>query len=123
FAVGWWIMIDTAVNYPSSAELNHVFHVCGVVSTVGFILLNVVPLSAVRGDEDDDSCSNAGYKALFFFSCVSLFASVIVSSYILFGVYIVTGKHPVWPGIAVFLQNVFISIGFVWIFQIKFTIS
>lgn len=38
FSIGWWIIIDAAVMYPSEGEMHHAVHVCGVIGTVALFM-------------------------------------------------------------------------------------
>lgn len=39
FALGWWCVIDAAAQYPSNADFNHAYHVCGVIATLAMLML------------------------------------------------------------------------------------
>ena len=58
FFTGWWIIIDSAVRCniaenPSLMMYDY-YHVCGVVGTLAFFLINAVSNSLVRGEGDYD---------------------------------------------------------------------
>lgn len=38
FSIGWWIIIDAAVMYPSETEMHHAVHVCGVIGTLALFM-------------------------------------------------------------------------------------
>ncbi|XP_030055527.1 transmembrane protein 50B [Microcaecilia unicolor] len=108
FFTGWWIMIDAAVVYPDQKSLKHVFHICGVFSTVSFFMINAVSNAQVRGDGYSDGVlgrTGAGVWLLIGF--MLMFGSLIGSMWIFFGAY-VAQNTAAYPGLAVFFQNVLI---------------
>ncbi|KAI5107433.1 transmembrane protein 50A [Silurus meridionalis] len=38
FFTGWWVIIDAAVCYKNTDDLNHAFYTCGVFSTLAFFM-------------------------------------------------------------------------------------
>uniref|UniRef100_H3C7X1 Transmembrane protein 50B n=1 Tax=Tetraodon nigroviridis TaxID=99883 RepID=H3C7X1_TETNG len=108
FFTGWWIMIDAAVMYPLQEQMNHAFHTCGVFSTLAFFMINAVSNGQVRGDYGEGCLGRtAGARLWLFIGFMMMFGSLIASTWILFGAYVVP-KLEVAPGLAVFFQNVFI---------------
>lgn len=109
FFSGWWIVIDAAVMHPSQAEFHHACHTCGAIATVAFFLINSVSNGQIRGDSYSTGClGQTGARVWLFIGFLLGFGALISASWILFGVYVVPDKQPVWPGIAVFLQNALI---------------
>jgi hypothetical protein len=110
--IGWWIIIDVAALYPSQTDFTHTFHVCGVMGTLSFIMINAVSNGHVRGERYAEGCMGpAGARIWLLVGFMLGFGSVIASCWILFGDYVVPGKTPMWPGVALFLQCLFIVVG------------
>ncbi|XP_038077443.1 transmembrane protein 50A-like [Patiria miniata] len=107
FFGGWWVAIDAAAKYPSENDLIHAYHVCGVVSTIAFFMINAVSAGQVRGDSYNTGCiGQTGARIWLFVGFLLAFAGLIAASWILFGPYVVNKvfKDP-YPGVAIFLQN------------------
>jgi len=113
FSIGWWIVIDASVQFPSQEEMNHATHVCGVVSTLALFMINAVSNGAVRGDNYTEGCvGQTGARIFLFVGFLLGFSALIASAWILFGVYVVPAdKGDNWPGVAIFLQNALIFFG------------
>uniref|UniRef100_A0A8C5MI66 Transmembrane protein 50A n=1 Tax=Leptobrachium leishanense TaxID=445787 RepID=A0A8C5MI66_9ANUR len=112
FFTGWWIIIDAAVKYPLTEDLNHSYHTCGVIATVAFLMINAVSNGQVRGDSYSEGCmGQIGARIWLFIGFMLAFGSLIASMWILFGGYVAKGSPVVYPGIAVFFQNAFIFFG------------
>jgi len=116
FTVGWWILIDAAAAYPDTKEFTHAYHTCGVIGTIALFMINSVSNGQIRGDLSyTDGCiGSIGARLWLFFGFLCAFASLITASWILFGPYVADNYGPdpldVYPGVAVFLQNLFIFI-------------
>lgn len=113
FFIGWWIIIDAAATFPSNGDFPKATHVCGVVGTLALIMINSVSNGQVRGDSyTSDGClGQTGARVWLFIGFMLGFGALIAGFYILFGVYVVHKREPSYPGVAVFLQNVFIFFG------------
>lgn len=112
FFIGWWVVIDASAAYPGMAEFHKACHVCGVVGTFALFMINSVSNGQVRGDAYTTGCfGQTGARVWLFIGFMLGFGALIAACWILFGVYVVPNKHPVWPGVAVFLQNAFIFFG------------
>ncbi|PAA82158.1 hypothetical protein BOX15_Mlig032037g1, partial [Macrostomum lignano] len=112
-SIGWWIMIDAAAGYPSQSEMHHAVHTCGVLATVAVFMVNSISNGQVTGsDTYTDGCFGQNAARLWLFlGFILAFGSLIASVWILFGVYVGPQKSPMWPGVAIFLQNGFIFAG------------
>ncbi|KAL4233535.1 Transmembrane protein 50A [Mactra antiquata] len=109
FFSGWWIVIDAAVMYPDQSDFHHACHTCGAIGTVAFFLINSVSTGQIRGDSYSTGClGQTGARVWLFLGFLLGFGALIAASWILFGVYVVPGDKPEWPGIATFLQNALI---------------
>ncbi|ROT74356.1 putative transmembrane protein 50B [Penaeus vannamei] len=109
FAVGWWCIIDAATQYPSNDQFNHAYHVCGVIATIAMFMVNSVSNGQVRGDMYTDGCMGPlGARIWLFLGLMLSFGSLIAACWILFGGYVIPKSAFFWPGVAVFLQNMFI---------------
>ena len=112
FFTGWWIIIDAAVQYPNQAQFLHAYHACGVIATVAFFMINAVSNAQVIGDSYSDGCIGpTGARIWMFIGFTLSFGSLIASMWILFGGFVATQKPVVYPGVAIFFQNVFIFFG------------
>lgn len=112
FSIGWWFIIDAAIMYPSQDDFHHACHTVGVFGTLALFMINSVSNSSLRGDNYVDGClGQTGARIWFLIGFILSFGSVIAASGVLFGVYVVPGKYPNWPGIALFLQNALIFFG------------
>ncbi|CAG0882277.1 unnamed protein product [Cyprideis torosa] len=112
FFTGWWIIIDVAAYYPNQEEFNHSFHVCGVMGTLSLFMINAISNGQVRGDTFTEGClGTRGAQVWLLLGFAMGFGSLIASIWILFGDFVVPGKVPIWPGVALFFQNACIFMG------------
>lgn len=45
FFIGWWIVIDASITYPSQEMMPHAVHACGAIGSVAFfmyVLINII---------------------------------------------------------------------------------
>jgi len=106
FFIGWWFIIDTAVNDPLE---NKVHHICGVASTIAVFMINAVSNAQVRGDSYEAGClGQTGARIWLLIGFLFGFGGLIGACWVLFGSYVASDKDDTWPGVAVFLQNAFI---------------
>ncbi|CAL8080642.1 unnamed protein product [Calicophoron daubneyi] len=110
FALAWWLAIDAACVYSKDDQLPPAFHTPGVFGTIAFILINCVPNSALHDEYGTGRIGRRGALVCLFIAFLTAFASVIAACWILFGGYVAMGKTPVWPGVAILLQNLFLCI-------------
>ncbi|XP_059479939.1 transmembrane protein 50A isoform X2 [Neocloeon triangulifer] len=111
FFTGWWIIIDIAAAYPDSNVFNHAYHTCGVVGTISLFMINVVSNAQVRGDAYTNGCMGPrGARVWLFIGFVLGFVSVFAACWILFADFIPDDKKSTYPGVGLFLQNIFIFI-------------
>ncbi|CAF0877021.1 unnamed protein product [Adineta steineri] len=111
FAIGWWIIIDSTCQYPAQADFNKVYYIIGSVGTLALILVNAVSNSQVRGDSYGDSCmGQVGARIMLFISFLLAFGSLIGGAWVLFGYYVPYKSDKLYPGIAIFSQNLAIFI-------------
>jgi len=112
FFMGWWIIIDVAAHYPSTEDFNHAYHVCGVFGTISLFMINAVSNGQVRGEAYTTGfMGQRGARIWLFLGFVLGFGSIIASIWILFGDFVIQGKNHMYPGVALFLQNVLIFLG------------
>ncbi|XP_076029236.1 transmembrane protein 50A [Oratosquilla oratoria] len=112
FFTGWWFVIDAAAQFPSDDQFKHAYHVCGVIATIGMFMVNTVTSGQMRGDTYTDGCMGPyGARIWLFLGFVLSFGSLIAACWILFGGYVMPDMDPQWPGVAIFLQNMFIFFG------------
>jgi len=113
FFGGWWFAIDASATYYE--DTRDVFHLCGVFATISMFMVNAVSNSLLRGEGFTDGCLGpVGARIWFFFGFMMGFGSLLGSAYILFGEYVHDDEAKTfnpkytYPGVAFFLQNLFI---------------
>ncbi|KAK9298396.1 hypothetical protein QLX08_008200 [Tetragonisca angustula] len=110
FFVGWWFIIDANAKYPD--EMSKAYHVCGVFGTISLFMINSVTNAQMRGDTFSGGYLGArGARGWLFVGFVMGFAAVIAACWILFADFVAAGAQHNWPGVGLFLQNVFIFLG------------
>ncbi|XP_077264472.1 transmembrane protein 50A [Temnothorax americanus] len=110
FFVGWWFIIDAHAKYPN--EMANAYHVCGVFGTISLFMVNSVTNAQIRGEAYNGGCLGArGARSWLFVGFVMGFAAVIAACWILFANFVAAGAPHHWPGVGLFLQNVFIFLG------------
>ncbi|XP_015183664.1 PREDICTED: transmembrane protein 50A [Polistes dominula] len=110
FFAGWWIIIDAHAKYP--AEMVTAYHVCGVFGTLSLFMVNSVSNAQIRGDDyNGGRLGVRGARSWLFVGFVIGFAAVIAACWILFADFVALSAQHYWPGIGLFLQNVFIFLG------------
>jgi len=103
FALGWWLIIDVAARYPSSNDFDHAYHVCGVLSSISLIMVNLISNSQIRGESYTEGClGQTGAKAWLFIGFVIGFGALLGATWIV----IVKGFESL--ALSMFLQNIFI---------------
>ncbi|XP_076662075.1 transmembrane protein 50A [Halictus rubicundus] len=107
FFIGWWFIIDAHAKYPS--EMKNTYHLLGVFGTLSFVMVNSVTNAQIRGDGYNGD--NRVARGFLFLGFVMGFATVISASWILFADFIAADVKHHWPGVGLFLQNIFIFIG------------
>ncbi|MCL4132227.1 UNVERIFIED_CONTAM: hypothetical protein GTU68_037940 [Idotea baltica] len=109
FFTGWWIVIDAAVQYPLNEQLLHVYHLVGVVATISMFMVNSINNNQIGGEAITEGCLGpTGSRIWFFLGLMLSFGSVIGACAILFAGYVIPKYEYQWPGVAIFLQNMFI---------------
>lgn len=107
FFLGWWILIDAHAKYP--AEMLSAYHACGIFGTISLFIVNSVSNAQIRGDDfNGGHLGVRGARSWLFVGFVIGFAAVIAACWILFADFVARGDQHYWPGIGLFLQNVFI---------------
>ncbi|XP_058804607.1 transmembrane protein 50B [Phymastichus coffea] len=109
FFLGWWFIIDAHAKYPN--YMAGAYHVCGIFGTLSLLMVNSVTNAQIRGDAYNGGCLGPrGAKGWLFIGFMMGFAAVIAACWILFADFVAT-DGPQWPGVSLFLQNVFIFLG------------
>jgi len=113
FFSGWWFALDASISHHDDTK-DH-FHLCGVFSTISMFMVNAVSNSLLRGEGFTEGCLGPlGARIWFFIGFMMGFGSFIGSCYILFGEYVDVGDNDInhfqttYPGVAFFMQNLFI---------------
>ncbi|CAL7943153.1 unnamed protein product [Xylocopa violacea] len=110
FFAGWWFIIDAHAKYP--LEMSKAYHVCGIFGTISLFMINSVTNAQIRGDAFNGGYFGArGARTWLFLGFVMGFAAVIAACWILFADFVAAGAQHHWPGVGLFLQNVFIFLG------------
>ncbi|XP_012167809.1 transmembrane protein 50A isoform X2 [Bombus vosnesenskii] len=110
FFVGWWFIIDANAKYPS--EMSKAYYVCGVFGTISLFMINSVTNAQMGSDTLSGGYLGArGARGWLFVGFVMGFAAVIAACWILFADFVAAGAQHHWPGVGLFLQNVFIFLG------------
>ncbi|XP_060818591.1 transmembrane protein 50A isoform X2 [Bombus pascuorum] len=110
FFVGWWFIIDANAKYPS--EMSKAYYVCGVFGTISLFMINSVTNAQMGSDTLSGGYLGArGARGWLFIGFVMGFAAVIAACWILFVDFVAAGAQHHWPGVGLFLQNVFIFLG------------
>ncbi|XP_078038366.1 transmembrane protein 50A [Augochlora pura] len=109
FFVGWWFIIDANAKYPS--EISTAYHLCGVFGTLSLLMVNSVTNAQIGGGLYEGVLGNTGARGWVFVGFVMGFSAVIAASWILFADFVAQGAEHHWPGVGLFLQNVFIFLG------------
>ncbi|XP_043590856.1 transmembrane protein 50A [Bombus pyrosoma] len=110
FFVGWWFIIDANAKYPS--EMSKAYYVCGVFGTISLFMINSVTNAQMGSDTLSGGYLGArGARGWLFIGFVMGFAAVIAACWILFADFVAAGAQHHWPGVGLFLQNVFIFLG------------
>ncbi|XP_066603113.1 transmembrane protein 50A [Prorops nasuta] len=106
FFIGWWFIIDADALYPT--ETNKSYHVCGVFGTISLFMINSVKNSQIRDSYNGGCLGARGSRVWLFIGFVMGFAAVIAACWILVADFLSAGAPHYWPGVGLFLQNVFI---------------
>ncbi|CAG2173589.1 unnamed protein product [Oppiella nova] len=109
FFTGWWLIFDVAARYPESGYFNHTYYICGICSTFALIMINTVTNEQIDGHSYSEGCCGPQTARLWLLvGFVMAFVSVIASVWILFENYVQEDAKYKYPGVALFLQNLFI---------------
>eukprot|EP00002_Diphylleia_rotans_P004272 TRINITY_DN1307_c0_g1_i1.p1 TRINITY_DN1307_c0_g1~~TRINITY_DN1307_c0_g1_i1.p1 ORF type:complete len:147 (-),score=27.69 TRINITY_DN1307_c0_g1_i1:334-774(-) len=113
FGAGWWIWIDGASYASYTNEVVDVtfgFHVPGIIATIAFFMVNIVPYEAINADPMMFTGTNVAVKAKawLFFSFLVLFGSLIAAIWVFVEKWGKEDPKSDWPGIALILQVAFI---------------
>jgi len=94
FGAGWWLLIDILVyfnkigkpknNEPNDA-INFITFIPGIIGTIGFFLVNVLPRNALTFNEETGISSGKSLYIVFAFTVT--FAGLISGFWILFDKY------------------------------------
>lgn len=111
FFIGWWFIIDANAKYPG--EMSKAYHVCGVFGTISLFMINFVTNAQMQNDNSFNGgfLGPRGVRGWLFVGFVMGFAAVIAACWILFADFVAAGAQHHWPGVGLFLQNVFIFLG------------
>ncbi|OZC08758.1 hypothetical protein X798_04172 [Onchocerca flexuosa] len=112
FFVGWWMLIDTAAIYNPIGQWNNVYIIVTVCGTIAMFMVNAVSNSQIRGESmNENILGTKGSRLWLMLGFVLSFASLVAALWIMFADYVlVTGDHPIWPGVALFFHNFLIFI-------------
>jgi hypothetical protein len=114
FFAGWWFAIDACTSdYMNTRDK---FQLCGVFSALSMMMVNSVSNDQIRGEASTGGLCDSGIAAKFwfFFGCLMGFGALLGSAWILFREYVFIADEATfrpkttYPGVAYFLQNLFI---------------
>ncbi|CAF1612258.1 unnamed protein product [Rotaria magnacalcarata] len=109
FAIGWWLIIDVAVCYPSNNEFHKALLTIGIVASLALIFVNSISNSRFRGDSYRDGCVGLVLaRIILFISFLFIFGSVIAGAWIMIALYLIPNAEHIYPGVAIFLQSLLI---------------
>jgi len=129
FAIAWWMLIDANVLSFTEDRDSDVWHgvilwwfyVPGIISTIALIMVNIISYEAISGNGFLDDSSVLKARIWLFISFILAFGGLLGSGWILFAKYVIpsnsddgsgsgspTLPEDKWPGVALFLQNIFI---------------
>lgn len=109
FSIGWWIFFDAIVLYGELLKKMTIVFGPGIMSTFALIIVQSTPHK--RRHISFDQCCRCPLRFLkfvLFMGFVFTFSAVIWAAYLLIVNFALAENVPVWPGIAIFLQNLFI---------------
>ncbi|KAK2703878.1 transmembrane protein 50A-like [Artemia franciscana] len=111
FFLGWWLIIDVVAVYGPYV-FNPAFHVFGIMGTISFFMINSVSFGELRGDVYVRVCFGCfglmGARIIFRVGLLLGVINIIACCGILIANYIIPGVDNLYPGIALFLQNILI---------------
>lgn len=103
------VLSDIAAHYPEEEQFKHTFYICGVLATIALLMINAVTDEMISANVYSDGCCGPQTARIVLFSGFLLsFVSVIASIWILFQYYVTEDKAHKYPGVALFLHNLFI---------------
>jgi len=110
FTVGWWIIIDCAIVYPSNQQFHKAFLTIGIFGSLSLIFVNSISNARFRGDVyGSGGCIGAmTSRIILFLSFLFVFGSLISGAWVMIAQYLIPNKSPIYPGVALFLQTLFI---------------
>ncbi|KAL1131875.1 hypothetical protein AAG570_011486 [Ranatra chinensis] len=107
FFSGWWLSIDANATHPESFP--GTYHICGIIGTISFIMINSVSNALMQGDSYSGGCMGPrGARLWIFIGFVLGFAAVIASCWIFFNNFVGQSSDKtvsLFAGIALFLEN------------------
>uniref|UniRef100_A0AC35UB34 Transmembrane protein 50A n=1 Tax=Rhabditophanes sp. KR3021 TaxID=114890 RepID=A0AC35UB34_9BILA len=110
FTVGWWIYIDAALVYSKDGQWSNSYIIVSIFATIAMFMVNAVSNSQEAMEEGILGTKGSRFWLLIAF--ILSFASIIASVWIMFADYVlVGGQHPVYPGVALFLNVFLIFLG------------
>ncbi|VVC43774.1 Hypothetical protein CINCED_3A013275 [Cinara cedri] len=110
FAIGWWLIIDVMAVNPG--QVPGTYHICGLVGTLSFFMINSVSNSQIRGEAYSGGWFGPrGARSWLFMGFVLGFAAVIAASWITIDNFVAV-KFPAQSnmtvGFELLFQNAFI---------------
>ncbi|GAB0100868.1 transmembrane protein 50B [Sergentomyia squamirostris] len=109
FFVGWWLIIDASTE--SGGGLDGAHHICGILGSVSFFMVNAVSNSMISESYSGGRLSQRGARIWLFVGFVLGFAAIIAAVWIMIAEFSLPDTKAKWPGVALLLQNLFIFLG------------
>ncbi|KAG4107057.1 hypothetical protein H8356DRAFT_1286353 [Neocallimastix lanati (nom. inval.)] len=109
FGAGWWLFIDTYIwdvnkNKENGDMRSIVSYIPGILGTVGFLFVNIIPKSSLNSEEIS---SFRRFAMLIAFSVT--FSSLISSFWIFFAKY-TSENYTLWVGFVILIQSILLFI-------------
>ncbi|UJR33416.1 hypothetical protein I4U23_020860 [Adineta vaga] len=109
FAIGWWLIIDVCIRYPTNDEFHKALLTIGIIASLALLFVNSISNSRFRGDYYRDGCVGAVFaRAILFLAFLFVFGSVIAGAWIMIALYMIPNAKDIYPGVALFIQTLLI---------------
>lgn len=111
FFLGWWILFDLQSSYPELMQKKKIYHLPGIVGTITLLFNNSIPANSLRGSSYYSSsgvCGKGAAILCLFLGLMAGFGALIGACYIWIADFLLSNDEYVWPGYAIFGQNLLI---------------
>ncbi|KAG4103876.1 hypothetical protein H8356DRAFT_1029762 [Neocallimastix lanati (nom. inval.)] len=113
FGTAWWLFIDTYIwdinkNEDNGDMQSIVSYIPGILGTVGFLFVNIIPKSTLSSDEYGKEISS--FKRFVMLIAFSVTFSSLISSFWIFFAKYVSENYTLWVGFVILIQSVLLFI-------------